>query len=520
MNLIGGQSDISREPMFLEPKAGRTSFGPVQFRKESEPYITIAMAGSGAGAGVMVAEVNLKFIWDAMSQIKIGKAGHAYVVDSSGRLIAHPDISLVLKKTDLSSLPQVRAALAARSKQDEGGAVMVARDLRGTGVLTAFAPVPPLGWWVFLEQSLREAFEPLTAGLLQSALLVIVSLAAPAMGCLFLVRRKVTPIKALQAGAARIGAGELAHRIQVRTDDELETLADEFNRTAARLQESYEGLERKVEERTRELSESLERQTATAEILRVISSSPTDIQPVLDAVAESAARLCESIDCQIYRVDGDSLRKVASYGSIASGLAIGEARAIGRGWVTGRAVVERQTIQVHDLAAELETEFPEAKPMQMRVGFRTTLGTPPLREGVPIGAILIRRMEVRPFSDKQVELLKTFADQAVIAIENVRLFQELQARTGELGRSLEELKALGEVGQAVSSTLDLQQVLTTISPTPSGCRTRTAALSTSSTGEVRCSSSGRRTAWTRHWLGRFARPGWGWGGIRWWAGPR
>jgi signal transduction histidine kinase len=139
-----------------------------------------------------------------------------------------------------------------------------------------------------------------------------------------------------------------------------------------------------------------------------------------------------------------------------------EGTPISRGWVTGRAVVDRQTTHVHDLAAESETEFPVGKIHQKQGGHRTTLATPLLREGVAIGAILIRRMEVRPFSEAQIALLQTFADQAVIAIENVRLFQELQVRTRELGQSVEELKALGEVSQAVSSTLDLQTVLATI----------------------------------------------------------
>ena len=130
--------------------------------------------------------------------------------------------------------------------------------------------------------------------------------------------------------------------------------------------------------------------------------------------------------------------------------------------VPGRAIIDRQTIHVHDLAAEIETEFPESKASQSLTGARTCLATPLLREGIPIGAIMIRRTEVRPFTEKQIALLKTFADQAVIAIENVRLFQELEARTRELARSVGELKALGDVGQAVSSTLDLQTVLSTI----------------------------------------------------------
>ena len=211
--------------------------------------------------------------------------------------------------------------------------------------------------------------------------------------------------------------------------------------------------------RNRDLTEALEQQTATSEILRVIASSPTDLQPVLDVVTENAARLCDATDAQIFRVDGDVLQRVAMYGPMPAGVL---RLPIARGTPVGRAVVDRQTVHIRDLAAEVDTEFRDSKPIQQITGTRTILATPLLREGIPIGAIHVRRPEVRPFSEKQIALLKTFADQAVIAIENVRLFQELQARTRELGRSVEELKALGEVGQAVSSTLDLQTVLSTI----------------------------------------------------------
>ena len=220
---------------------------------------------------------------------------------------------------------------------------------------------------------------------------------------------------------------------------------------------------KELQDRNRQLTEALEQQTATSEILRVIASSPTNIQPVLDVVAENAARLCEANDAQIYRLYGDVLRRVAVYGEMPAGQ-VGEERAVDRGWLGGRAVVDRQAIHVHDLEAESEAEFPLAKAYQKRLGARTrtVLHMPLLREGVPIGTIAIRRTEVKPFSDKQLALLKTFSDQAVIAIENVRLFQELQTRTRDLVQSVEELKALGEVGQAVSSTLDLSTVLNTI----------------------------------------------------------
>ena len=208
-----------------------------------------------------------------------------------------------------------------------------------------------------------------------------------------------------------------------------------------------------------QLKESLEQQTATSEILGVIASSPTDIQPVLDVVAENAARVCGATDALIHRIDGDILHRVAHFGPLDwQG---GEAP-VGRGSVTGRVVVERTTIHIHDLASESEDEFPESLAFQRRFGHRTVLATPLLREGNPIGVIMIRRSEVRPFTEKQIALLKTFADQAVIAIENVRLFQELEARTHELAQSVGELRALGDVGQAVSSTLDLEKVLATI----------------------------------------------------------
>jgi GAF domain-containing protein len=218
---------------------------------------------------------------------------------------------------------------------------------------------------------------------------------------------------------------------------------------------------KELQDRNRQLTEALEQQTATSKILGVIASSPTDIQPVLDAVAESAARLCNAKDAQIIRVEGDFVRTVASYGSMPA-RSREERIPITAARPPDLAIVNRQTIHVHDLAAEIETKFPGSKLAQQRFGTRTLLCAPLLREGVALGAILIRRTEVRPFSDQQIKLLETFADQAVIAIENVRLFQELQERTRELVRSVGELKALGEVGQAVSSTLDLQTVLSTI----------------------------------------------------------
>ena len=186
-----------------------------------------------------------------------------------------------------------------------------------------------------------------------------------------------------------------------------------------------------------ELTEALEQQTATSEILGVIASSPTDIQPVLDAVAENAARLCDATNAVIFRVDQDLFRPVASYGTLPV-LTQDAVRPLTRGYFVGRAMLDREVVHIHDThSPDVQTEFPESAAFAQQAGVGTALATPLIREGVAVGAILIRRAEVRPFSDKQIGLLKTFADQAVIAIENVRLFKELGERNAELREALE-----------------------------------------------------------------------------------
>jgi len=254
-HVVGSGADHSQDPRFLAAQAGARYFGPVYFRRESEPYMTIALPLKGPDAGVAVAEVNLKFFWGVISQMQIGRAGFAYVVDSGGVLIAHPDISLVLQKTTMGDLSQVRAALAAEPPR--GSEAQIGTDLGGRKVLTAHAAIAPVGWHVFVEQPVGEAFAPLYAAIRRTGVLLLVGLALAMGASVVLARRLLRPIQTLQQGAARIRAGSLDERITLQTGDELEVLAEEFNRTAAELQESYASLERKVQERTADLSEAL-----------------------------------------------------------------------------------------------------------------------------------------------------------------------------------------------------------------------------------------------------------------------
>ena len=424
------KKDLAISPAFLHAKQGKSFFGTVYFVRGSEPYMTIAVPierFAGDVIGVLQAEVNLKYIGDVVTNLTIGKAGYAYVISRSGELIAHPDISLVLQRRNVSLLESTKAAFSGKSGISSQHA-LVTPNIQGKNVLSSSALIPGLDWAIIVDRPVEEAYEPVYASMLRTSGLLLVGLGMALIASLVLARRVVRPVRILREGVERIGTGDLSYRLDLKTGDEIEVLADEFNKMTSRLRESYANLEHKVEDRTRELTESLAQQTATSEILGIIASSPTDLQPVLDALAESAARLCDANSAQIYRADGNTLRLAAYHGSLPAT----EEIPIVRSSVAGRVFLDRRTIHIEDLAAEVETEFPAAKQAQERFGYRTLLATPLLREGIALGVIGIRRTEVRPFTDKQTALLKTFADQAVIAIENVRLFQELGEKNEQL----------------------------------------------------------------------------------------
>ena len=300
MDVVGSGIDFSKEPKFTEAAANKVYYGPVYFRRESEPYMTLSLAGTRRDAGVSIAEVNLKLIWDVVSQIKVGERGSAYVIDRQGRLIAHPDISLVLRNTDMSRLPQVRAARQS-DPNDPDGNLQVAQNIQGREVLTASAPIEPLGWRMFVELPVEEAYASLYEALYRLVYVLLAALIFAGLAGVFLARRMVGPIQALRAGAARIGGGNFSQRISIKTGDELEGLADQFNDMGERLQDSYADLENKVEQRTSELAQSVGELRALGEVSQAVNST-LDLEQVLSTIVAKATQLVQDRSWRHLRV--------------------------------------------------------------------------------------------------------------------------------------------------------------------------------------------------------------------------
>jgi signal transduction histidine kinase/DNA-binding response OmpR family regulator/HAMP domain-containing protein len=445
MDVVASGADLSQDPKFADAVARKVYYGPVYFRRESEPYMTLAIAGTRRDAGVSVAEVNLKLIWDVVSQIKVGEHGHAYVIDAQGRLIAHPDISLVLRNTDMSRLAQVQAAAGAspiRSAAAGGSpaeTVQESQNIEGRKVLTAYAMVAPLGWLVFVELPAEEAYAPLYAALQRLAYVLLAALIFAVLAGMFLAGRMVGPIQALRAGAARIGSGDLSQRIAIKTGDELEVLADQFNDMAGQLQESYAGLEKKVEQRTyelqtrsAELAQSVEELRALGEVTQAVTST-LDLATVLSTIVAKAVQLSGTDAGSIYTLDptSDQFHLRASHGMSDQLIADLTRQGIDLSEKTiADAAAKQVPVQVADLK---DTASSPVVDILLRAGYRALLLVPLVGPQGLIGVLVVRRKDPGEFPQHTADLLQTFAAQSVLAIQNANLFAEIE----EKGRQLE-----------------------------------------------------------------------------------
>ena len=455
MEVVGSGKDVSKEPAFTEAVAHKVYYGPVYFRRESEPYMTLSLAGTRRDTGVSIAQVNLKLIWDVLSKIKFAGHGRAYVVDASGRLIAHPDISLVLRNTDVSRLAQVRSALsniAGNTAQE----AQEAHDIDGKKVLTASAPVAPLGWFVFVETPIEEAYAPLYTTIERIGLVLLGALALAFGAGLFLARRMVIPIRTLRAGAARLGSGDLGQRIAVKTGDEVEALADQFNEMAGRLQESYANLEQKVEQRTRELTERTEELgqsvgelQALGEVSQAVNST-LDLETVLSTIVAKAVQLSgtEAGAIYVFNEVQRELQLRATYGMDQELIDALARQRIGLDETTvAQALAEGDPVQIADLKQQPSSAVYE---IILHAGFRAVLVAPLLRGEEIVGLLVVRRRTPGTFPQNTIDLIKTFAAQSAVAIENARLFKNVQTSLEDLRTTQDRLvqtQKLASLGQ-------------------------------------------------------------------------
>ncbi len=249
-------SDLSTSTAFQQARQGNSYLGPVYFVRQSEPHMTIALPIEQFKRnviGVLQAEVNLKYVWEVVSDIRPGKMGYAYAVSRSGDLIAHPDLSLVLQQRNVAQLEQVKEAFQPSLANSKPKAV-VTYNLHGKNVISSYALIPSLDWAVFIERPVEEAYEPLYASILRTSSLLLIGFGVALLATLLVSRRVVGPLETLRHGVERIRKGDLTARLDLQTGDEIEILAEEFNEMAAHLREAYADLERKVAKRTQALS--------------------------------------------------------------------------------------------------------------------------------------------------------------------------------------------------------------------------------------------------------------------------
>ncbi|MFZ2159584.1 MAG: adenylate/guanylate cyclase domain-containing protein [Bradyrhizobium sp.] len=414
-------ADFSRDIRFSETAAKGVIFAPAYF-VGSRPFMSIAVSHSGFNAGVTLAEIDLRFLNDFLGDAQVGKAAYAYVVDARGQVLAGSKGPEVGK--ELAALPQVAALL-----KPDGVSLTSGTGIDGQAVLTTSSAVPKLGWYVLFEQPTAQALAPIRDQLVRSALLIALGLLVAILAGTVLARRMLIPITALRAGARRLGAGDFSHRIEVHTKDELEELSDQFNSMAGRLQETYEGLETKVEERTRDLARSINELKVLEEVGRAVSSS-LDLNAVLPTVAARALEITQADAVLIYGYDATrhqfNLSEAIGIDKAAEGrhLQIDQENS-----VLGQAASQGEPIAVPDLTNAAEHLLHD---VAAEAGFHSVLVVPLVDQKGILGSLVVLRRAAGEFSPNLIGLMKTFAHQSVLAMRNARLFTEVDQKGREL----------------------------------------------------------------------------------------
>jgi class 3 adenylate cyclase/HAMP domain-containing protein len=419
---VNNDTDFSRDARFTETVARGVTFAPAYFR-DGHPFMSIAVSHSGFNAGVTIAEIDLGFLSDFFGEAQTGKSGVAYVIDPKGLVLASSARGPVTGK-DISTLPQVAALMTQGGQPPASGT-----DMSGQPVLTTANALPKLGWFVVFEQPTAQALAPIRDQLVRMALLIALGLVVAIIAGTVLARRMLIPITALRGGARRLGAGDFSHRIDVRTRDELEELADQFNSMAGQLQETYSGLETKVEERTRDLARSINELKVLEEVGRAVSSS-LDLNAVLPTVAARALEITHADAVLIYGYDAAKQQFELTESIGIDKAAEAQHRAIDEGGsVLGQAAASREPIAIADLNEAADRLLQD---VAMAAGFHSVLVVPLVDQQGILGSLVVLRKNAGEFSPDLIGLMKTFAHQSVLAMRNARLFTEVDHKGREL----------------------------------------------------------------------------------------
>jgi signal transduction histidine kinase len=426
------RADHSAAPYFTAARAERTYFGPVIFPTDSfEPRIVIAVPIEpfrGEVVGVLAAEVNVRYVWDVIQDIQVGETGYAYVVSENGTLVAHPDLHLVLQHKNLSIEPQVAALL---NPSGASTSPFFYKNLVGQRVLVSHKSIPNPGWTVFVERPLSEAYRPLFASLARTGVILLVAGGVAVGAAMMLGRRVIGPIEELRRGAARLEAGDLQARLSVDTGDEFAELAEDFNRMAHRLQDAHSGLERKVAERTHALEQSLNEVRGLGDTIRAVSAS-LDLHKVLQTIVVHATDLSRSDAGFIYQFDEASqvFRFRAGHLLRPEFIKVFEQTPPAlHNSLIGKAAILGAPEQIADLKTADNYVF---RDHLLKEGYRSILAVPAMQGKLLIGGIVVARRAAGGFKNREIELLHAFANGSTIAIENARLFLELERKNADL----------------------------------------------------------------------------------------
>ena len=418
---VSSGADFSRDMRFSETVARGTSFSPATF-VDNRPFMSISVAHSGFNQGVTVADIDLRFLSDFLGDSQVGKAAFAYVVDPRGQVLATsargPDIG-----KELASLPQVAALLKPIAQPVASGL-----DADGHSVLTTAASVPKLGWTVFFEQPTAQALAPIRDQLLRGALLIGLGLIVAMLAGSVLARRMLVPINALRTGARRLGAGDFSHRIEVNTKDELEELSDQFNSMAGQLALTYSDLEAKVDERTRDLNQSVNELKVLEEVGRAVASS-LDLNAVLPTVASRALEITHADAVLIFSYDASKRQFNLVEARGIDRTAEGQHQTIAeQGSILGQAAAFGEPVAIPDIAS---ADF-QLRDVAIAAGFHSVLVVPLVDQQGVLGALVVLRHAAGEFPKSLIGLMRTFAHQAVLAMRNARLFTEVDQKGREL----------------------------------------------------------------------------------------